>query len=411
MCDFFNEGAFTGSAPAPVGGGKDLGEKGGSGVVVGGGYVPEASTTILPAESTATPYWGRSSGVISPSTLGDVVAIGRATAAHSAKLSVEGTIYALGFILSGDVRITKDSSDNMVFIDPVSGSKTLAELLAVGGGDVVASGTPVADQLAVWTDNTTIKGVDASSLMFAIGQIITLEYELANRANLTHSLIDTARHPVAGLTGGHFLKALTPTTYGFAAHGLTKTDIGLANVTNDAQVKKIASATSLAIARWDGTTGALLKNSPSTLADDGSINIPTGAKYKINGVPISLYGGVSPFHVQAFANPLALGGATYKDFICASITSDTVINLTGTIDGDAGMIVFTISDLLLTDESSNIITDEDDEEIQIDTSVTLGTMFTKQLGATDIDNTAGAENVISWRHVGTDIYYTINQVV
>jgi hypothetical protein len=35
-----------------------------------------------------------------------------------------------------------------------------------------------------------------------------------------HNFIDTTRHPVSGLTTGHFLKATGATTYGFAAHEL-----------------------------------------------------------------------------------------------------------------------------------------------------------------------------------------------
>jgi hypothetical protein len=48
-----------------------------------------------------------------------------------------------------------------------------------------------------------------------------------------HTLIGT-HHTVSGLTTGHFLKATGATTYGFAAHGLTKTDIGLSAVENTA---------------------------------------------------------------------------------------------------------------------------------------------------------------------------------
>jgi hypothetical protein len=43
-----------------------------------------------------------------------------------------------------------------------------------------------------------------------------------------HNLIDTTNHPVSGLTAGHFLKATGATTYGFAAHGLTYSDVGAA---------------------------------------------------------------------------------------------------------------------------------------------------------------------------------------
>ena len=39
-------------------------------------------------------------------------------------------------------------------------------------------------------------------------------------------------HTVSGLTAGHFIKATGSTTFGFAAHGLVKGDIGLGSVQN-----------------------------------------------------------------------------------------------------------------------------------------------------------------------------------
>jgi hypothetical protein len=129
-------------------------------------------------------------------------------------------------------------------------------------------------------------------------------------------------------------------------------------------------------------------------------------------VPITTIGGVVPFHVQAFANPLVLDGSTYKDFRCETITGDTTINLTGVIDGDSGMIEIIIENETdyMTDEDGVIITDEDGEEIVVTNSVHMGTMFTKQLGPVDIDMTANADNIISWRKVGTDIVYTVSQI-
>jgi hypothetical protein len=43
-------------------------------------------------------------------------------------------------------------------------------------------------------------------------------------------------------------------------HSVTKTQVGLANVTNHAQMKKIASSSDNNIPQWNGTTGDLLKN-------------------------------------------------------------------------------------------------------------------------------------------------------
>jgi hypothetical protein len=39
-------------------------------------------------------------------------------------------------------------------------------------------------------------------------------------------VLDSASHTVSGLTAGHFLKSLSATTFGFAAHGLTYSDVG-----------------------------------------------------------------------------------------------------------------------------------------------------------------------------------------
>ena len=43
-----------------------------------------------------------------------------------------------------------------------------------------------------------------------------------------HSITSVADHSASGLTTGHFMKALSPTTFGFAAHGLTYSDVGAA---------------------------------------------------------------------------------------------------------------------------------------------------------------------------------------
>lgn len=55
-------------------------------------------------------------------------------------------------------------------------------------------------------------------------------------------------------------------------HSVTKTQVGLANVTNHAQMKKIASSSDNNIPQWNGTTGDLLKDGlrldTSTLSDE-----------------------------------------------------------------------------------------------------------------------------------------------
>ena len=60
-------------------------------------------------------------------------------------------------IKDGNTFIDRDGSNNLTFTDAVSGTKTLAEL-AAAGGDVSKTGTPVNNQIAVWTDGNTIEG-------------------------------------------------------------------------------------------------------------------------------------------------------------------------------------------------------------------------------------------------------------
>jgi len=75
-------------------------------------------------------------------------------------------------------------------------------------------------------DNIIINSAGSISIG---GNNVILEGDtrLANeRTPSNHNLIDSTKHPVSGLTSGHFLKALGPTTYGFAAHGLNAAAVG-----------------------------------------------------------------------------------------------------------------------------------------------------------------------------------------
>lgn len=98
-----------------------------------------------------------------------------------------------------------------------------------------------------------------------------------------------------------------------------------------------------------------------------------------------------PFSVAVYANPLTLDASTNKDFICASVTGNTTVNLTNASNGDAGLIELII-------------------DIVGGYTVALGTMFTKDISGVAIDTTASVDNFISWRKVGTDIVYSIAQV-
>ena len=61
-----------------------------------------------------------------------------------------------------------------------------------------------------------------------VGSTIIGENDNGKWAPVIHPLVDVVKHPVTDLTPGHFLKAFSATTYGFAAHGLTYTDVSAA---------------------------------------------------------------------------------------------------------------------------------------------------------------------------------------
>jgi hypothetical protein len=272
-----------------------------------GVFLGEPDTFIVPstdldlgerpyAPQVGSDFWQLINSTISPIDISKTLAVGATATVYDEKLYVAGKIYAsASFMLAQNVTITKDGSNNLVFADPNAGSKTLAQLIAGATGNVISTGTPINGQLAMWTDSVHIQGVNVSSLTLTESQITNLITDLGNKAPIVHSLIDYTNHPVSGLTTGYFMKALSTTTYGFAAHGLTKTDIGLANVTNNAQIIKQSSSTDHAVLRWNGITGDTVQDSLMTIADDGTPNIPTGKTYNINGSPHNHAGIYQPY--------------------------------------------------------------------------------------------------------------------
>lgn len=74
------------------------------------------------------------------------------------------------------------------------------------------------------------------------------------------------------------------------------------------------TSTDNAIARFDGVDGTVIQNSLVTIDDTGSINIPTGETYDINGTPHA-HDYAASSHTHAYATQadvislaIALGG-------------------------------------------------------------------------------------------------------
>jgi hypothetical protein len=145
---------------------------------------------------------------------------------------------------------------------------------------------------------------------------------------------------------------------------------------------------------WQGKGVELMT---STVGGIGSVDLSNYyTKNELQTVFLAIVNAANvisaPFQIITFADPLEIDATTYKDWICSSVTGSTTINLNNTVDGDAGQIELVI------DGTGGY-------------TLTLGTMFTKQLGDTVLVATANADNIISWRMIGTDILYVIDQVV
>jgi len=102
-------------------------------------------------------------------------------------------------------------------------------------------------------------------------------------------------------------------------HSTTKDQIGLGNVTDDAQLKKVASSIDGGIPSWDGSSGDLLTAGYTleTVMAGSSTGIPTAyaSKYYIDniisGIDVFFYKGVIDCSVNPFY-PAADAGFTYK---------------------------------------------------------------------------------------------------
>jgi hypothetical protein len=164
--------------------------------------------------------------------------------------------------------------------------------------------------------NITINAVDstariASSEKGAINGVATLDSTGKVPSSQLPSYVDDvleytnyAGFPATGETGKIYVDLTTNKCYRWSGSAyvyitsgavdsvngktgvvtLSKSDVGLGNVTNNAQVKKVSSSTDNAIVRWDGVTGDLPQDSLVTISDTGTVNIPSGQNYNINGV-------------------------------------------------------------------------------------------------------------------------------
>jgi hypothetical protein len=141
-------------------------------------------------------------------------------------------------------------------------------------------------------------------------------------------------------------------------HSVTATQVGLGNVTDNAQVKKISSSTDNAIIRWDGTTGDTPQNSLATVDDSGSINVPAGQGYQINGTALA----ASNVNAQALH-----GFVNRTDSVLGMSSNDLQVTTSGSYVFYVNGTKFTVS----TTKAVTITADLDETFVYFDNTGTL----------------------------------------
>jgi hypothetical protein len=145
------------------------------------------------------------------------------------------------------------------------------KLLATGGssGQVLtynSTGNSVWSTVTGTGTVTNISVVNANGFNATITNASTTP-AITLKTTVTGLLLGNGTGVSAASAGTDFL---APAGSGAALTGITATQIGLGNVTNNAQVKKAASSTSGAIPTWSGTTGDTL-NTGGLTAPSGTI--------------------------------------------------------------------------------------------------------------------------------------------
>lgn len=154
---------------------------------------------------------------------------------------------------------------------PTASAGDIASIGSGGVGPVIYAW----DVTTLAWENTLCCGL-VTSVNSKTGAVVLTTTDIAEGTKLYYTEVRVSANSDVAAAAAHLLDTGNP-------HSVTAAQTGLGNVTNNAQVKKISSSTDNAITRWDGTSGDTPQDSLATIDDSGSINIPSGQAYKING--------------------------------------------------------------------------------------------------------------------------------
>lgn len=228
----------------------------------------------------------------------------------------------------------------LVAIDPTTGLLSRRSATSLGGGDMVYPGVGIAVSTgSAWATSIT----PSTGYLYYTGSAYSWKnetYSLSSHnhtgvyATTIHNLIDTTNHPVSGLTTGHFLKATGATTYAFAAHGLTYTDVGAAaNSHAHGDITSAGAITSAAVTPGSSDYIVITDSSASNVLKRGVL-IGTGTTTYLRndgtwGTPAGNY--TLPLAADGTRGGIQIGYSAYNQYLAVQLSSEKAyIALTST---------------------------------------------------------------------------------